>query len=115
MSPSSLKELGITAEQIAKADKITDCIQDEGFWKALQGIAELWEPVAEAIYMLEGNHSTLGDAYWAIHAIQECMDRLDEIDYILFSGAVEELQDAWWEAKEYLWTPVLTLGALLDP
>ena len=47
MSPSSLKELGITAELIAKADKITDCVQDEGFWKALQGIAELWEPVAE--------------------------------------------------------------------
>ena len=94
--------------------------------------------------MVEGNRSTLGDAYWAIRAIHECMDRLDEIDYILFSGAVEELkvrvcsytlhacaaelpcyifyvmlceqlQDAWWGAKEYLWIPVLTLGALLDP
>ena len=48
--------------------------------------------LCQAIYMLEGDNCTLGDAYWAIHAISEYMDRLDENHFVLMSGDLETLQ-----------------------
>lgn len=44
------------------------------------------------MYALEGDRSTLGNAYWMIRAIDEVMDSLDENFYLLCSGLIEPLQ-----------------------
>lgn len=47
MTKSALKEEGITADMIAKAERFAAVINDEEYWDGLAGIAKLWEPFAE--------------------------------------------------------------------
>ena len=116
---AALKEEGITSDQVTKAAKYAVLVQDTTYWDSLAGIAQLWEPFAEVCiaraalcllrnqcstdvhmspcvlqtsYALEGDRSSLGDAYLAIHAIDQCISSLDENNFALMSGIVEALQ-----------------------
>jgi len=112
-SVARLKDLGITPEQVAKAA----LVQNEDYFDAIVGIVDLWKPFAVVLQhfdhccsfdqilgwaaqcildvcrqftWLEGDNTTLGDAYWAIEAISETMAGREQLCPHVWGSAAGE-------------------------
>ncbi|KAK9918582.1 hypothetical protein WJX75_005140 [Coccomyxa subellipsoidea] len=71
------------------------------------------QPAAEAIYAMESEQYTLGNAYFSIRAMHQKVELLHDNDAMY--PYEDDMKAIWNERKEYGYHPAFALAALLDP